>query len=1017
MELSTDWHKQTNVKLFDILSGILKPPRTPKAPKPTHAYTIAEKAPEVVTAPGVYFPAEKGEVIPLESRQEGGEVKPDLEVPDWKSKFTPEMEKEFQAWYAERVKNMGLNPNPDHPKHFYDTRGAWLAGERSTTDHLPDKYKLPGHPTFSDQSMYYKPGMKVTKPQALSSFAPTKEPNPVNTALPPAERNPYQEGNFLQRNAPASTEKEISQSHSIPLGGKLGELNLSTTDEDSDFSAKWNIPIKSRQEGGEVKPVTSLSDPSSGFRSPSEGFRGPSAGFSTAGNLTYEKNKIGEPFGPLSDTATQQYKEMGMTPPASPALSTFAPAQFKPKPRSPVMGAPPPNPEDAVMTEAERKRMEFINSPTTSLLSRQGGGPTSPDLQEGITEEERRRAEAERNKNTELGRKMWERHLKTQQENDFPQEPTPISFGKAGETPAPAPTTQTEKPAEAAPTGAISEAKPETAQKLPSGSLADYGITTETLPSGETQYTLPEGQGTMKVGKERFFAGGKEVPKGTSGAVSGDELARQRIAKESRGPDIGPGKGPGPGGSYLASYYDAHPEERLADLAEEKTKPSVEALQKSLSDYQNIAQGYGLSQNPRTARAQRDEAMKNIPAITAELARLTGITAQIPEKIFGSEERVAAAMAKGGGRAAPETQISLAKGAVEEDLKRKGIDRPATKQEILDKMLQVKKSSMSGFDSQDEAVQSAKELLAGMGSPEGFVAGAKMGTGNKWVPTAINPNIASVSMEQVKSPEFQNSLKLQAEMWLRGGGEPRFTGFGGSIAMMEFYKIAGQMAKERGMTSQEVIANQMILKGQKEATTGLIKLRENSGAFEGMVDRNITLMTNISKNLDRTQIPVLNDALRTGQIRLLSDPNAIKLYDAVQTVVTEYARMMGSMGIGAAVIQNEQRAIANKFISAGFTHEALVDVSKFLKAEMKNKLDALDASVKGSVGQIPTLPGEAPNVRPGGAKASDFGGNAPAPAPKVMSEKDARAALAAKGITGADQDNWISQYKAAGKVQ
>jgi uncharacterized protein (DUF433 family) len=76
MELSNDWHKRTNVKLVDILSDILKELRPPKVPKPTHGYTIAEKAPEVVTAPGVYFPAEKGKVIPLESRQAGGPVTP-----------------------------------------------------------------------------------------------------------------------------------------------------------------------------------------------------------------------------------------------------------------------------------------------------------------------------------------------------------------------------------------------------------------------------------------------------------------------------------------------------------------------------------------------------------------------------------------------------------------------------------------------------------------------------------------------------------------------------------------------------------------------------------------------------------------------------------------------------------------------------------------------------------------------------------------------------------------------------
>ncbi len=45
-------------------------------PIPSKGYTISEAGPEIVTAPGVYFPYQEGEVIPLQSRQEGGSVSP-----------------------------------------------------------------------------------------------------------------------------------------------------------------------------------------------------------------------------------------------------------------------------------------------------------------------------------------------------------------------------------------------------------------------------------------------------------------------------------------------------------------------------------------------------------------------------------------------------------------------------------------------------------------------------------------------------------------------------------------------------------------------------------------------------------------------------------------------------------------------------------------------------------------------------------------------------------------------------
>ena len=912
MELSQDWHKRTNVRLVDILSDILKEPRAPKAPRPTHGYTIAEKAPEVVTAPGVYFPAKKGNVIPLESRQDGGEVGPGGQPPDWKSLFTPEMEKNFQGWYAERAKNMGLNPNSDDPRHFYDTRGAWLKGHRSTTEHLPDTYKLPGHPSFSDQSIYYRPGMKAgSGEKGLSSFAPggkqtsTTTPTEAGSTMPlipkqdGGEVNPSLFKETSYENLGASTQQGIE-------AGRNTSLLKSTPIHVS--------PWVSNLESLEPKPLPLTSTPSLASYAPQR-------------NANQED----------TDTATPP-----PPPPPKASLPELTPPPFKENKSSPMFGAD--------QLAAYNKKYGIAQAPDlyerlkaasgapgmTPLLSRKEGGAVSPDPLEGLSEEERKRR-------AELLKTAFP--IESLASSRLPQESLAVSH-------EPTVTVPRAQKVEQTPVAGAEPTKP--VEGGVSGNLSD--IIKEVLPSGETRYTIrgAEDQGGITTPKGWVRPTQEEALETLRPTLERGAKTRREEALASLGPE--------------PTYYDVHPEERIMEMAKGEIAPSIDAIDKSLGYYRNIIQEYGTGpMSPKAARQLREEASKQIPILEAEKARLTGTTAGIPEKIFGSEERVAAAAARGmkAGAGISKTPVELARGAVGEEKKKRGDNSPVTDQEVLDKMLQVKKSGATGFDTQEEAIQAAKELHVNMGSPQGFVPSAKMGPGNKWVPQVINPNIASVSMEQIKSPEFQNSLKLQAEMWLRGGGEPRFTGFGGSIAMMEFYKIAGQMAQERGMTSQMVIANQMVLRGQKEATAGLIKLRENSGAFEGMVDRNITLMTNISKNLDRTQIPVLNDVLRTGQIKLLSDPNAIKLYDAVQTVVTEYARMMGSMGVGASVIQNEQRAIANKFIEAGFTHDALVEVSKFLKLEMRNKIDALDTSVQGSVGQIPSLPGEPKNVRPG----------------------------------------------------
>lgn len=76
--------------------------------------------------------------------------------------WTKEDENDFQKWYAKVAEYKGLNPDPDDAEQYYDYRTYWLenpeAARKMLEDdpeaHFTDRYKYPGHPTFSDESMY-----------------------------------------------------------------------------------------------------------------------------------------------------------------------------------------------------------------------------------------------------------------------------------------------------------------------------------------------------------------------------------------------------------------------------------------------------------------------------------------------------------------------------------------------------------------------------------------------------------------------------------------------------------------------------------------------------------------------------------------------------------------------------------------------------------------------------------------------------------------------------------------------
>lgn len=185
-----------------------------------------------------------------------------------------------------------------------------------------------------------------------------------------------------------------------------------------------------------------------------------------------------------------------------------------------------------------------------------------------------------------------------------------------GEKPiGPAPTMRTTGVKGPEKTGSI---LPESTEKAIPSLESMWGIKRE----GNT-FTLPGGEGTMTVGPERFFLGGKEVPAGTPGAVSGDQLARDRILQEAAVGGFGGG-----GGSALRSYYDVHPEERYLDELSMQNKPIMDSILKSLEQNRAMAQGFGLSSDPRVAEIQRLRASKAIPELTESLAKAGAIPGQ-----------------------------------------------------------------------------------------------------------------------------------------------------------------------------------------------------------------------------------------------------------------------------------------------------------------------------------------------------------------------------------------------------
>jgi hypothetical protein len=520
MELSNDWQKRTNVRLLDILSDVLKEPKPPKVPQPTHGYTIAEKAPEIVTAPGAYFPAKKGEVIPLKPRQGGGTVTP---TPD---RTLREMVEKLTSITPRQ------NGGEVDPSLFKETF--------SVNSGVPTQQGIEAAANVA--SLDYSP---LSPTPTLQSFAPSGETNPT----------------------------------------------LATPSTPSVTGAPVANPINKR-----LNAITG-------------------------------------------------FLRSFMAPPPA----------FKENRRSPVFGSD----QRAAYDKKWKPYTDFMEATKeTPLFSRQGGGVTSPDPFEGLSEEERKKRLA---------------LLKT----EFPVESLAPGHEPAVISPDAMREIRSSNSSEVPILG------DEFDKKLPLDSQGNLSeIKKEVLPSGETRYTLPSTEGTATVGPERFFLKGKEVPTGTPGAVSGDEMARQRILKEAApvipelaerrkwatpgyreaqlakarkeggmisikgGPPMPSVIGISPG--YEKTYYEAHPEERSMDIAKAENKPLLDAFQRLIEENRRKAEGFGLmGMDPKQAAVVRAEATRAVPELTKGLEQTMAANQTIPEKYFSSEARVTEAERRG----------------------------------------------------------------------------------------------------------------------------------------------------------------------------------------------------------------------------------------------------------------------------------------------------------------------------------------------------------------------------------
>jgi hypothetical protein len=717
----------------------------------------------------------------------------------------------------------------------------------------------------------------------------------------------------------------------------------------------------------------------------------------------------------------------------------------------------------AAYDKKNKPYQDFMSSLNpTPLFPRAGGGSTSPDPFEGLSEEERKKlyekiqADLSRTPPTSARVPAEQTTLQGGHGNvvdmapnasgTFEQKGAPVMtrLMLAGKTTIPTvpKMESTVKPLAQTPAVTGAAKKEETAPKALAGSLSDIGK--EIIPeTGETRYTIGDEQGAMTVPK------GFTPGEGNLQSLADPELeARKRWetpgygeaqkAKRQKESDLESIKGGLPKSTvigvspgYEKTYYEAHPEEKAMDDATQANKPLMDAYIKMIEQSQNIIKGnFGdVTMGRRAKREARNAAIAGLPHLQQGLAQLQASNAAMPEKVGAPP-----GMGKTSTLQTDEDKYSMTfYGKSYRDL-------DESKRKIVDTKVTELKTPAEKTPTETSLVIAARER-----GPDG-----------KLTPAAIEAKGALDDLQKVKG---RGTFADIGDIGTTPAGvknEAALTGVpigdAAIIKQLADYKIPLPTGFAlRSPYWQSILARTALYDTSFDATQYQVRLRLRNDFASGKAAANIrSLNTAVNhldtlskkaKGLENSSVQFWNKVANRG-LTETGDPRVVEFNNAATAIEGELANVFKNTGatdqeikawkanINASQSPEQLRGGINTVIellggrlgALQSQYETGLGKPKdfrFLSARSHAILKGLGVDVNAIDPVGAAAEGRAQPEKPSRPRAAEFGGNPEGGGadPNVMTEQSAREALRAKGIIGVEQDDWINQYKNAGKIK
>jgi hypothetical protein len=204
-----------------------------------------------------------------------------------------------------------------------------------------------------------------------------------------------------------------------------------------------------------------------------------------------------------------------------------------------------------------------------------------------------------------------------------------------------------------------------------------------------------------------------------------------------------------------------------------------------------------------------------------------------------------------------------------------------------------------------------------------------------------------------------DGIEFAATQYRVTGAMPSL-GVGNSKAKNAIINAAAKQAKELGQSPANAVQKQAAYKGDAAALKKMQTMSAAAESFETKALAQADIVEQLSQKVDRTQWPIINQAIVSGKTELLGDKDAQLLANAITTFSAEYSKILeGSTGSAAGSSDAARRA-ADRLISAKLNKGTLSATLELMKREMSLTLQGYGATIQ----HITTRMGGAPTAAP-----------------------------------------------------